>query len=100
MSAIILSLRSAMRIVKEINHPRFRITVFSWNGKYIIKIEDAHLEQTFKIDEKEVDGLNDIEHMLSTPFLLTCLDRFVSMGRDFNEAWRNRHMQKDPKTTP
>ena len=80
-----------MRIVKEIPHPRFKITVFSWNNKYIIKIEDSHLEQSFKIDEQQVDGLSDIEHMVSTPFLLTCLERFASMSRDFSDAWRNRH---------
>lgn len=81
-----------MRIVKEIPHPRFKITVFSWNSKYIIKIEDAHLEQVYKIPESEVQGTDEVEAMLSTPFLLKVLERFGAMGADFNAAWRQRYV--------
>lgn len=84
-----------MRIVKDIPHPRFKITVYSWNGKYIIKIEDAHLEQVYKIDEHQISGLNELEAMMSTPFLLKVLKRFSEMGDDFNETWKNRHVKKD-----
>ncbi len=87
-----------MRIVKEIPHPRFKITVFSWNSKYIVKIEDAHLEHTYKIDEQQVEGLGEIENMISTPFLLTCLERFSAMSHDFNETWRNRHVKTNLNT--
>jgi hypothetical protein len=80
-----------MRIVKEIPHPRFKITVFSWNGKYLVKVEDAHLEQVFKIPESEIQALDEIDAMLSTAFLLRCLERFSQMGADFNAAWRQRH---------
>jgi len=83
-----------MRIVKEISHPRFKITVFSWNNKYIIKIEDAHLEQIYKIDEGQVSGLHEIEQMMNTPFLLKVLERFAAMGADFNDTWRNRYKTK------
>lgn len=85
-----------MRIEKKIPHPRFAITVFSWNEKYIIKIEDAHLEQVFKIEKSQVSGINEIEAMLSTPFLLKVLERFAAMGSDFQEAWRNRHANSKP----
>lgn len=80
-----------MRIVKDIPHPRFKITVYSWNAKYIIKIEDAHLEQVYKIDEHQISGLDELESMMSTPFLLKVLKRFSEMGDDFNEAWKFRH---------
>jgi hypothetical protein len=82
-----------MRIVKDIPHPRFKITVYSWNNKYIIKIEDAHLEQSYKIDENQVSGLEEIENMMSKPFLLKVLKRFSEMGDDFNETWNYRHSQ-------
>jgi len=84
-----------MRIVKDIPHPRFKITVYSWNGKYIIKIEDAHLEQVYKIDEHQVNGLNELDAMMSTPFLVKVLKRFSEMSEDFNVAWKNRHVKKD-----
>jgi hypothetical protein len=80
-----------MRVVKEIPHHRFKITVFSWNNKYIIKIEEAHLEQTFKIDEKEVNGMDEIEAMLTDDFLLKAMKRFVEMSKDFAEVWRDRY---------
>lgn len=88
-----------MRIVKEIPHPRFKITVYSWNNKYIIKVEDAHLEQVYKIEEAQVEGIADVERIINTPFLLTCLERFGAMSRDFNEAWRHRHTAVTPPET-
>lgn len=80
-----------MRIVKDIPHPRFKITVYSWNSKYIIKIEDAHLEQVFKLDEFQISGLDELDKILSTPFLLKVLKRFGEMSEDFVDAWKYRH---------
>jgi len=79
-----------MRIVKDIPHPRFKITVFSWNSKYIIKIEDAHLEQVYKIEEAQISSLAEFEDILSTPFLLKVLKRFSEMSDDFSDAWNYR----------
>lgn len=87
-----------MRIVKEIDHPRFKITVFSWNGKYILKIEDGHLEQVYKISEGEM-GLDEMGSLLSTDFLLTVLERFGKMSEDFYDAWKNRYVNSNPSTT-
>lgn len=86
-----------MRIVKDIPHPRFKITVFSWNSKYIIKIEDAHLEQVYKLDEAQVSSLNEFENILSTPFLLKVLKRFSEMSEDFSEAWNYRFSTSNSK---
>jgi hypothetical protein len=82
-----------MRIVKELPHPRFKITVFNWNEKYIIKIEDGHLEQSYKIDAHQIAGLDELENMITTPFLLTVLERFGSMSKDFNAAFQNRYVK-------
>lgn len=82
-----------MRIIKEIPHPRFKITVFSWNQKYIVKIEDGHLEQSYKIDEHQIAGLDELQNMINTPFLLTVLERFGAMSRDFNTAFQNRYVK-------
>lgn len=86
-----------MRIVKDIPHPRFKITVFSWNSKYIIKIEDAHLEQVYKIDEAQISSLAEFENILSTPFLLKVLKRFSDMSQDFSEAWDYRFSTSNSK---
>lgn len=87
-----------MRIVKDIPHPRFKITVFSWNEKYIIKIEDGHLEQVYKVDTSQISDLNEIDTMLSTPFLLKVLERFGAMSNDFKQAWDNRHSKTSNQT--
>jgi len=86
-----------MRVVREIPHPRFKISIFSWNNKYIIKIEDAHLEQSFKIDATEVSGLDEVEAMITSEFLVSALKRFVAMGDDFAIAYRERykHLKKE-----
>ncbi len=88
-----------MRIERKIPHPRFNITVFTWNEKYIIKIEDAHLEQVYKIEKSQVSGVNEIETIISTPFLLKVLKRFGDMGSDFQEAWHNRYAESTNRET-
>lgn len=87
-----------MRIVKDIPHPRFKITVFSWNEKYIIKIEDGHLEQVYKVDTLQISDLSEIDNMLSTPFLLKVLERFGAMSKDFSDAWNYRHSKPTNQT--
>lgn len=44
-----------MRIVKVIAHPYFRITLFAYQGKYQIKIEDELYEEHIKLQEGEID---------------------------------------------
>ena len=40
-----------MRVVAEIPHPEFRISVFHMNQKYILKIEYGPFEQIYKFSE-------------------------------------------------
>lgn len=81
-----------MRVVKEVPHPRFKITIYLWNGKYLVKVEDGHLEQTFKIDQNQIESLEVLENMLTTEFLLKARDRFIEMDEDFREAFKNRYL--------
>lgn len=78
-----------MRIVEEIPHPQFKITVFSWNNKYILKIEIGQFEQVYKVNEMDVAGLEDIHAMLTPEFLEKVMQRFVTMRSDFAEAFKN-----------
>lgn len=81
-----------MRIVKEIPHPQFKITIFSWNGKYIVKIEIGQFEQVYKINEMDVMGLDEVERMLDEDFLKGVMDRFLGMRSDFGEAFKRKHL--------
>jgi hypothetical protein len=79
-----------MRVVKEIPHPDYKITLFAWNNRYIIKIEQGYLEQTFKIDQFEVAGDPDVEKLVDATFIEEALERFQQMANSLRQAL-NRH---------
>jgi len=53
-----------VRLVKDIPHERYKIQIFQYNGKYILKIELAQFEQTFKIGDLDVSGVEEVEKMI------------------------------------
>ena len=69
-----------MRVVKEIPHPACKITVFSWNQKYLIKLEQGDFEQTFKVSEMDVLE-QELEEILSESFVNQALQRFGDMQK-------------------
>lgn len=75
-----------MRIVKEISHSECKISVFSWNDKYLIKFEQGSLEQTYKISEWDILEEDDLNEVISDAFINKVLERFKSMSKDLNEA--------------
>lgn len=75
-----------MRVIADIPHEACKITVFAWNGKYIIKLEKGLFEQTYKIDEYELRGIEDIKKLLDEKFMQQVLERFINMRSDFAAA--------------
>ena len=76
-----------MKVIGNVSHHEFGITIFSWNNKYLIKFEKDNLEQTYKISEFEVTGDEDIHEMLQNEaFLNRIAERFEAMQQDLNEA--------------
>ncbi len=80
-----------MRLVKDIPHARFKIQVFNYNAKYIVKIELGQFEQSFKIGETDVSGLEEVERMITPELLTNCLHRFISMREDWEMAFKNKN---------
>ena len=78
-----------MRLVADIPHERYKIQVFNYNAKYIVKIELSQFEQTFKISETDVNGLEVVKKMITNQLLNNSLERFVSMRSDWGEAFKN-----------
>lgn len=83
-----------MRVVDSIPHQRFKIQIFSYNSKYTVKIELGQFEQTYKIGEMDVMGIDDVKAMVTTEFLNNCLKRFVDMRSDWREAFENKNIEK------
>ncbi|MCJ8292161.1 MAG: hypothetical protein HRT58_19950 [Crocinitomicaceae bacterium] len=82
-----------MRLIKDIPHDRYKIQVFNYNGKYIVKIELGQFEQTFKIGETDVYGLEDVERMISPELLSNALKRFVEMRSDWETAFKQKNVE-------
>jgi hypothetical protein len=75
-----------MRVVREISHPQCKITVYAWNNRYLVKLEEGFLEQTFKIDQFDVSGDEELVKMVDSEFIQQALRRFHEMSKSFNEA--------------
>jgi hypothetical protein len=72
-----------MRVVKELTKGEVRISIFSWNNKYILKFELGPMEQTFKLSETEVLEEADLDSFLEGDFFEKVKDRFGEMGVSF-----------------
>ena len=72
-----------MRFVHDIPHPQFRMGLYAWNGKYIVKIEAGPYEQTYKVSEMDIAGADSVEAMLDEPFLAGVARRFQEMDADW-----------------
>ncbi len=83
-----------MRLVTEIPHPRYKIQIFNYNSKYIVKIELGQFEQVYKIGETDVMGLDDVVTMVNDSLLKNALNRFVEMRADWETAFKELYTKK------
>jgi hypothetical protein len=58
-----------MRIVGYIDHPVFKISVFSWSEKYIVKIEAGFFEQSYKFRFADFNNWTDLKELFDKEFL-------------------------------
>jgi len=78
-----------MRVIAELPHPECKITIFSMNQKFIIKLEKGVFEQVYKISEMDVtEGVNGVFKILDDQFMKNASERFRQMRIDFNEAYQ------------
>mgnify|MGYP006137122823 CR=1 FL=1 len=80
-----------MRLIKDIPHDRYKIQIFQYNGKYIVKIELGQFEQSFKIGETDVSSLEEVEKMITSDLLTHSLHRFVEMRSDWQNAFSEKN---------
>ncbi|HYK76447.1 MAG TPA: hypothetical protein VEV16_05690 [Daejeonella sp.] len=77
-----------MRVVAELPHPECKITIYSMNQKFIVKLEKGAYEQTYKLSEMDFpEGVNGVFKILDDEFMATVAERFKQMRSDFNQAY-------------
>ncbi len=77
-----------MRLIRNIPHELYQISIFEWNNKYIVKVESGPYEQSYKIDVLEIEE-SDIPFLINKAFMQTVTQRFNQMHQDFSEAMDN-----------
>lgn len=75
-----------MRVIGEIPHPACKITLFHWNNRFIVKLEQGLLEQTFKIQEYDLSSEADLKTLVSEDFVRDALVRFDAMSESLGQA--------------
>lgn len=82
-----------MRLVKEIPHSRFKIQIHNYNSKFIVKIELGQYEQTYKINESDINSLDEVEKMITTELLRRTLLRFIEMREDWEDGFSKKNIK-------
>ncbi len=73
-----------MRVISENIKENLKITLFSWNEKYILKFEQGLLEQTYKISQLDVYGEQEVLEILKNEdFIKKINDNFEKMRADW-----------------
>ena len=75
-----------MRVLGDIPHPLFKVTLFAWNGKYLLKLEKGSLEQTFKLDELDFTEEEVKSLVTHEGFMQSAEARFQDMGKAMGQA--------------
>jgi len=75
-----------MRYIKDVPNQEFKISIYQWNNKYIVKIEAGMYEQTYKIDEYDVSSVEDIENCMDVLFMAKVSATFGMMQMDFSDT--------------
>jgi len=78
-----------MRYVGDISSTdHYKIALYTWNGKYIVKVETGLYEQIYKVSEMDFLGDEaDIRRVFADEdFLKTIFARFNQMNADFQQT--------------
>ena len=71
-----------MRLIENIPHPHCCIQIFSWNNKYILKLEWGNYEQIYKIEQTVPGALEKLKSKINVNFLESVRSRFLQMHQD------------------
>lgn len=77
---------SLVRVIGDIPHPECKITLFHWNNRYLIKVEQGLLEQTYKVQEYDVATEDEVRRMVTGEFIASALKQFEVMRQTLHDA--------------
>lgn len=75
-----------MRIIGTIDHPVFKISIFSWNEKYIVKAEVGFFEQSYKFRQDDFKDIGQIKDFFDEAFMQQLHETFKKMSSDASGA--------------
>lgn len=76
-----------MRQIKTYSHPNMSITVFEWNGNYILRYVVPFAEQTFKVSKMDlIQGESAMDQVVEGPLTQQAYDRFLAMRDDCQQV--------------
>ena len=76
-----------MRVIGEIKHPKYKITVLKMNEKVTLQIEDRLVTQSYVFrDGSGVSDLPSAEQILTAEFMEGIESRFSQMNSDYIKA--------------
>lgn len=78
-----------MRVIKEFTKEGIRISIFSWNNKYLIKYELGMIEQTYKVNEMDIIDEKELEAFFGEAFLKEVNKRFEEMHQSLRKQLEN-----------
>ncbi|PTQ96860.1 hypothetical protein C8P68_104352 [Mucilaginibacter yixingensis] len=82
-----------MRVIAELPHPDFKITIMSMNQKFIIKTEKGVYEQIYKVADMDLlKGIDSVFELLDEEFLNKINERFKEMNRDFKANYEKYNL--------
>jgi hypothetical protein len=76
-----------VRLAATIPHPHCRISILSWNEKWIIEIEAGQYKQSYKIAQESIPDLERVKKLVTPELLSGALERFHSMHADFAKSY-------------
>lgn len=84
-----------MRVIGEIKHPKYKITVLKMNEKVTVQIEDRLVSQSFVFrDGSGVRDLSSAEQLLTAEFMDNITARFSQMNQDYISALEKLNVEE------
>jgi len=84
-----------MRTTAKIDHPKMDISIFLRENKYIVKIVMGQYEQTYRINQTDVTGMDDMKSLVSNDFLSQVYLRFADMSKDLKNAFNKINIEHE-----